>query len=168
MGHSSWLEWPWLSRRGMLTIKRTCFAACCSFSRLNTAFPHLDILPSSFILHEIEWFWRLEYIFLSLKKVSYCKCWWNFFFLYLPIIVEKQTSYLEWPWLSRRGMMTMRRTCFAACCSFSCPLLSHSVPSSVKSVARQSLTLYRRCIAFRLLDWLSMGTHTSTHKRRRR
>ena len=80
MGHSSWLEWPWLSRRGMLTIKRTCFAACCSFSRLNTAFPHLDILPSSFILHEIEWFWRLEYIFLSLKKVSYCKCWWNFFF----------------------------------------------------------------------------------------
>ena len=47
------------------------------------------------------------------------------------------------------------RTCFAACCSFSCPWLP-----LLHSFVRQSLTLYRRCIAFRLLDWLSMGTHS--------
>ena len=71
-------------------------------------------------------------LFLSLK-VGYCKCWWKkvlwLIFLYLSIIPEKQTSYLEWPWLSRRGMMTMRRTCFAACCSFSCPFAQPSSQS---------------------------------------
>ena len=53
-------------------------------------------------------------------------------FLYLSIIPEKQTIYLERPWLSRRGMMTMRRTCFAACCSFSCPF--------VRQVSRSTVT----------------------------
>ena len=42
-------------------------------------------------------------------------------FWYLSIIPEKQNIYLERPWLSRKGMMTMRRTCFATRCSFFCP-----------------------------------------------
>ena len=73
----------------------------------------------------------------------------------------------------KRGMMAMRRTCFAACCSFSCPWLlpPRRAPSccrrcaaprrhSIRSSLSVSQSLYRRCIAFRLLlDWLSMGIH---------
>ena len=82
--------------------------------------------------YEEDMFCHPLFIFLSLK-VSYCKYWWKkvlwIFFSYIPIIPIKQTSYLEWPWLSRRGMMTMRRTCFAACCSFSCPFAQPSSQS---------------------------------------